>query len=254
MGDQQAALLGQGCTQKGEAKNTYGTGCFMLYNTGEEVVESTHGLLTTVAFQQAGQLPSYALEGSVAVAGLAVRWLRDNLGLIGDSSEVSELAGQVDRTDGVYFVPAFSGLFAPHWRSDARGTLCGLSAHTTKQHIARAVLEATCFQVMDIFEAMKKDSGSNPTQILVDGGMTVSEVLLQLQANILAIEVARPSMTEITALGAAMAAGSALGVWKLGEKMQGITVYKPAISESERERKMHRWRMALERSLGWIED
>jgi len=251
VGDQQAALLGQGCVSKGEAKNTYGTGCFMLYNTGTDIVHSTHGLLTTVAYQQEGCKASYALEGSVAVAGLALRWLRDNLGVIKNFEEAFELAEQVDRTGGVYFVPAFSGLFAPHWRSDARGTLCGLTAHTTKQHITRAVLEAVCFQVCEIFEAMKADSGTEPVQLLVDGGMTQSTVLLQLQANLMGIDVAKPAMKEVTALGAAVAAGVTAGVWQLGTKMNNITVYRPEIDEKERARKMGRWKMAVERSLGW---
>lgn len=251
VGDQQAALLGQGCISKGEAKNTYGTGCFMLYNTGHDIVQSRHGLLTTVAYQQEGATPNYALEGSVAVAGLALRWLRDNMGIIRDYSEAFQLASQVTRTDGVYFVPAFSGLFAPHWRSDARGTLCGLTGHTTKQHVSRAVIESVCFQVCEIFEAMKADSGSEPKKILVDGGMTQSSILLQLQSNLLGIEVHKPAIKEITALGAAVAAGVTAGVWSLGSKMEDITVYRPEVDDKERARKMARWKMAVERSLGW---
>jgi len=251
VGDQQAALLGQGCVNKGEAKNTYGTGCFMLYNTGTSLVHSTHGLLTTVAYQQEGHPATYALEGSVAVAGLALRWLRDNMGMISNFQEAFELADQVERTDGVYFVPAFSGLFAPHWRSDARGTLCGLTGHSTKQHVARAVLEAVCFQVCEIFDAMKEDSGSEPKQFLVDGGMTQSDILLQLQANLLGTDVAKPAIKEITALGAAVAAGVTAGVWQLGTKIEEITIFKPQIDEKERARKMKRWKMAVERSLGW---
>jgi len=251
VGDQQAALLGQGCVRKGEAKNTYGTGCFMLYNTGTDIVHSTHGLLTTVAYQQEGHPASYALEGSVAVAGLALRWLRDNMGMIKDFSEAFELASQVDRTDGVYFVPAFSGLFAPHWRSDARGTLCGLTGHSTKQHVSRAVLEAVCFQVCEIFEAMKADSGCEPSELLVDGGMTRSDILLQLQANLMGVKVAKPAMKEITALGAAVAAGVTAGVWRLGSKLDNLTIFSPQIDEKERARKMKRWKMAVERSLGW---
>jgi len=204
-----------------------------------------------MGYQQEGCPASYALEGSVAVAGLALRWLRDNLGMIKDFGEAMELAQQVDRTGGVYFVPAFSGLFAPHWRSDARGTLCGLTAHTTKQHIARAVLEAVCFQVCEIFEAMQADSGTEPVQFLVDGGMTQSSVLLQLQANLLGSQVAKPAMKEVTALGAAVAAGVTAGVWQLGTKMGDITVYSPEIDAKERARKMSRWKMAVERSLGW---
>jgi len=223
----------------------------MLYNTGKEAVTSTHGLLTTVAYQVEGEAASYALEGSVAVAGLALRWLRDNLGMIQDYAQAYELASQVERTGGVYFVPAFSGLFAPHWRSDARGTLCGMTAHTTRQHISRAVLEAVCFQVAEIFRAMVADSGCEPKQFLVDGGMTGSPLLLQLQANLLGCEVAKPAMKEVTALGAAVAAGVTAGVWKLGQKMGDITVFRSEIDEKERERKTKRWKMAVERSLGW---
>jgi len=251
VGDQQAALLGHGCTNRGEAKNTYGTGCFMLYNTGTDIVHSKHGLLTTVAYQQEGESASYALEGSVAVAGLALRWLRDNMGMIKDYQEAMDLAGEVEKTDGVYFVPAFSGLFAPHWRSDARGTLCGLTAHTTKQHIARAVLEAVCFQVCEIFAAMVADSGTEPQQFLVDGGMTQASLLLQLQANLLGTTVVKPAMKEVTALGAAVAAGVTAGVWQLGVKRGNTEEFRPQIDVSERERKMRRWKMAVERSLGW---
>lgn len=251
VGDQQAALLGQGCVSRGEAKNTYGTGCFMLYNTGEEIVHSRHGLLTTLAYQQEGHKPTYALEGSVAVAGLALRWLRDNMGMIKDFEEAFSLAAEVERTDGVYFVPAFSGLFAPHWRSDARGTLCGLTGHTTKQHVARAVIESVCFQVCEIVEAMQADTDTAPSRILVDGGMTQSELLLQLQSNLLGMEVHKPSIKEVTALGAAVAAGVTAGVWELGSKMEDIETFRPSIDTKERARKMKRWRMAVERSLGW---
>lgn len=251
VGDQQAALLGQGCVNKGETKNTYGTGCFMLYNTGQDIIHSSHGLLTTLAYQQEGQPPSYALEGSVAVAGLGLRWLRDNMGMIKDYEEAFELASQVDRTYGVYFVPAFSGLFAPHWRADARGTLCGLTGHTTKQHVSRAVIESVCFQVCEIFDAMKADSNTEPNKLLVDGGMTQSDVLLQLQANLLGVEVHKPSIKEITALGAAVAAGVTAGVWQLGSKMNHIRSFRPEIDDKERARKMKRWKMAVERSLGW---
>jgi len=251
VGDQQAALLGQGCVNKGETKNTYGTGCFMLYNTGQDIIHSSHGLLTTLAYQQEGHPPSYALEGSVAVAGLGLRWLRDNMGMIKDYEEAFELASQVDRTYGVYFVPAFSGLFAPHWRADARGTLCGLTGHTTKQHVSRAVIESVCFQVCEIFDAMKADSNTEPQKLLVDGGMTQSDVLLQLQANLLGVEVHKPSIKEITALGAAVAAGVTAGVWQLGSKMNHIRSFRPEIDDKERARKMKRWKMAVERSLGW---
>jgi len=187
----------------------------------------------------------------VAVAGLALRWLRDNLHMIDNFSEAYQLASEVDRTGGVYFVPAFSGLFAPHWRSDARGTLCGLTGHTTRQHIARAVLEAVCFQVAEIFQAMVADSGCQPKQFLVDGGMTASPLLLQLQSNLLGCDVAKPAFKEVTALGAAVAAGVTAGVWRLGTKMEDVTIFRSEIDIKERERKTRRWKMAVERSLGW---
>lgn len=255
VGDQQAALLGHGCVRPGQAKNTYGTGCFMLYNTGTSPIDSSSGLLTTVAYQQEGEPATYALEGSIAVAGQAVRWLRDNMGIIKESSEVTTLAEEVETTGGVYFVPAFSGLFAPHWKSDARGTICGMTAHTRKHHLARAVLEAVCFQTKEIFQAMASDSGVDLESLLVDGGMTASSLLLQLQADILGVEVKRPKMAEVTALGAAVAAGVGVGVWKLGvedlEREKGLEVIQPNIGEEERGRRMDRWNMAVQRSLGW---
>ncbi|KAL1915008.1 uncharacterized protein VTP21DRAFT_7713 [Calcarisporiella thermophila] len=257
LGDQQAALVGQKCFQAGDAKNTYGTGCFMLFNTGTEPVLSTHGLLTTVAYQFAGSEPHYALEGSVAVAGSAVKWVRDNLGLIKEAHEIGELATKVPNTGGVYFVTAFSGLFAPYWRDDARGVLVGLTQYTNKYHIARATLEAVCFQTRAILDAMNLDSGKELTGLKVDGGMTNSDVCMQLQADILGIEVDRPEMRETTALGAAFAAGIATGVWKSLSELtsintEGQTLFKPQISGEEREAKYKDWQRAVEKSLNWV--
>ncbi|MCL4125198.1 UNVERIFIED_CONTAM: hypothetical protein GTU68_062180, partial [Idotea baltica] len=225
LGDQQAALVGQMCLTKGQAKNTYGTGCFLLKNTGTQIVQSEHGLLTTVAYKLGKNAPTtYALEGSVAIAGAAVRWLRDNLGIVKSSAEIEPLAKSVKDSGGVYFVPAFSGLYAPYWRADARGVICGLTQHTTGAHLARAALEAVCFQTREILTAMQKDSGIAISKLLVDGGMTVNDTLLQLQADLAGVPVVRPSMTETTALGAAMAAGAAEGiaVWDL-QKLSPLT-------------------------------
>ncbi|KAF2354130.1 Glycerol kinase [Trinorchestia longiramus] len=255
LGDQQAALVGQMCLSRGQAKNTYGTGCFLLYNTGSQIVWSTHGLLTTVGYQFGPGSPVvYALEGSVAIAGAAVRWLRDNLGILEKSSDVEALAAKVKDTAGVYFVPAFSGLYAPYWRSDARGTICGITQGTTSSHIARAALEAVCFQTREILDAMQKDSGITITKLLVDGGMTANDLLLQLQADLAGVPVVRPSMLETTALGAAMAAGAAAGiaVWDLDSLTPLATdTFRPAILEDEREGRYERWCMAVERSMGW---
>ncbi|CAH1795884.1 unnamed protein product [Owenia fusiformis] len=210
LGDQQAALVGQACFKRGQVKNTYGTGCFMLYNTGSEAVMSEHGLLTTVAYKLGKDAPvCYALEGSVAIAGAAVRWLRDNLGIIEKSSDIEKLASTVESPHGCYFVPAFSGLFCPYWQPDARGTICGLTQFTNKAHIARACLEAVCFQSRELLDAMNQDSGIPISSIQVDGGMTENTLLMQLQADLAGIPVVRPSMPETTALGAAMAAGNA---------------------------------------------
>ncbi|MDP9418013.1 MAG: glycerol kinase GlpK, partial [Actinomycetota bacterium] len=214
LGDQHAATVGQVCFDAGQAKNTYGTGNFLLLNTGSELVRSERGLLTTVAYQLADGPPAYALEGSIAVTGSAVQWLRDQLGVIGDAAESEALARQVDDTGGVCFVPAFSGLFAPYWRSDARGTIVGLSRYTTKAHLARATLEAIGYQTRDVVEAMRQDSGVDLDVLRVDGGVTANALCMQLQADILGVPVSRPEVAETTALGAAYAAGLAVGFWR----------------------------------------
>jgi glycerol kinase len=214
LGDQQAALFGQTCFAPGEAKNTYGTGCFMLLNTGEKSVQSRFGLLTTVGYKIGDQPAVYALEGSIAIAGSLVQWFRDNLGLIKESHDIEDLARTVKDNGGIYFVPAFSGLFAPHWRSDAQGLITGLTHYVHKGHIARAVLEASAFQAREIFEAMEKDSGIHLTTLKVDGGMVANELLMQFQADILDIPVVCPKNRETSVLGAAYAAGLAVGFWK----------------------------------------
>jgi glycerol kinase len=256
LGDQQAALFGQACFTPGESKNTYGTGCFLLFNTGTEIVRSRHGLLTTVAWQRGGDPPLFALEGSIAITGALVQWLRDNLGLIASSAEIEELAGRVEDCGGVYFVPAFSGLFAPHWRSDARGVIVGLSRFANRAHIARAALEATAFQTREIFEAMEKDS-SLPIRVLkADGGMTVNGLLMQFQSDLLGVPVVRPRIRETTALGAAFAAGLSAGFWQ-AEELPSIwredRRWEPRMDAEERERRLRLWRKAVTRSLDWVE-
>ena len=256
LGDQQAALFGQACFGPGESKNTYGTGCFLLFNTGARVVRSRHGLLTTVAWLREGEPAVYALEGSVAVAGSLVQWLRDNLGLITSSAEVEPLAAQAEDCGGVYFVPAFSGLFAPHWRSDARGVIVGLSRFAAKPHLARAALEATAFQTLEVFEAMARDSGIDIRVLKADGGMTVNELLMQFQADILQVQVVRPRVRETTALGAAFAAGLSVGFWQQ-EELSGLwredRRWEPRMSAEEREKRCALWRKAVARSLDWVE-
>ncbi|XP_029832359.2 glycerol kinase isoform X1 [Ixodes scapularis] len=257
LGDQSAALVGQLCFNIGQAKCTYGTGCFLLYNTGLEIVQSNHGLLTTVAYKLGPNRPvQYALEGSVAIAGAAVRWLRDNLSIINSSSEVEKLALTVNSSHGVCFVPAFAGLYAPYWQPDARGIICGLTQFTTKAHIARATLEAVCFQVREILDAMDSDTGVALKQLLVDGGMAVNELLMRLQADLLGICVVRPQMSETTALGAAIAAGAAEGinVWSLdSNKFPSVTtdVFEPSILPTERESRYAKWKDAVRRSMHW---
>jgi glycerol kinase len=255
LGDQQAALVGQTCFDPGESKNTYGTGCFMLLNTGTTPVPSRCGLLTTVGYQIAGSPAVYALEGSVAVAGSLVGWLRDNLGLIQKSADVEPLARTVADNGGVYFVPAFSGLFAPHWRSDARGVVAGLTAYATKGHLARAVLEATAYQTRDVLDAMRQDSGVAPTTLRVDGGMSVNDLLMQFQADVLGVPVVRPAVTETTALGAAYAAGLAVGFWRdaveLRANWRADRTWEPKMSADEREGLHRKWLAAVERSFGW---
>mmetsp|Transcript_136 Transcript_136/g.178 ORF Transcript_136/g.178 Transcript_136/m.178 type:complete len:507 (+) Transcript_136:16-1536(+) len=260
VGDQQAALIGHGCFEKGEAKNTYGTGCFMLFNTGTDKVASTHGLLTTVGYQLGPSEPLiYALEGSIAVAGAAVKWLRDNLNVISQASDMDKLASQVKDTGGVYFVPAFSGLFAPYWRDDARGVIIGLTQYTEKTHIARALLEAVAFQTKEIVVAMEKDSMQKLKKLRVDGGMTASRILLQFQSDILGISVVRPSNSESTVFGAAYAAGLAIGLYQKQIFMEKVfpgreqtgEIFNPQISEEERSKRFSVWKRAVEKSFDW---
>ncbi|CAO3682651.1 unnamed protein product [Rhizopus stolonifer] len=258
IGDQQAALLGQKCFDRGEVKCTFGTGAFMLFNTGKEPIQSTHGLITTVAFQL-GKDAYYALEGSMAVAGSSLRWLRDNLRLINTMEEVSEMAEHVSDTGGVFFVTAFSGLFAPYWRDDARGTMIGLTTYTTKYHLARATLESMSYQARAILESMNKDAGVPLRVLKVDGGVSNSNVAMQIQADILGIPVERPAMRETTALGTAIAAGLAVGVWKSvhdldNVNVDGVSDFQPHLSESQREERYDIWQKAVKTSLHWKDD
>lgn len=258
LGDQQAALFGQTCFLPGEVKNTYGTGCFLLLNTGKEIVHSDNGLLTTVAYQIANDEPVYALEGSVAIAGALVQWLRDNLGIIEQSSEIEVLANSVENNGGVYFVPAFSGLFAPHWRSDARGVIAGLTRFANKGHLARATLEAAAYQTRELLEAMRRDSGVDLLSLKVDGGMVDNELLMQFQADILGISVVRPEIRETTALGAAYAAGLAVGFWESQEQLNknwhAQKTWQPRMPEEQKEALFAHWKKAVERSLGWVDE
>ncbi|XP_073801865.1 glycerol kinase isoform X1 [Danio rerio] len=258
LGDQSAALVGQMCFKDGQAKNTYGTGCFLLKNVGTKPVMSDHGLLTTVAYKLGRDKPAcYALEGSVAIAGAVVRWLKDNLGIIQTSTELEKLAADVGTSYGCYFVPAFSGLYAPYWEPSARGIICGLTQFTNRSHLAFAALEAVCFQTREILDAMNQDSGINLSQLQVDGGMTSNRLLMQLQADILCIPVVKPSMPETTALGAAMAAGAAEGVsvWSLNpEDLTEVTSekFEPQINpEAESELRYARWKKAVQRAMNW---
>ena len=257
LGDQQAAMVGQVCLKAGEAKNTYGTGNFLLLNTGEDLVRSKNGLLSTVCYQFGESKPVYALEGSIAVTGSAVQWLRDQLNIIDDAKEVETLARQVEDNGGVYFVPAFSGLFAPYWRSDARGVIAGLSRFNTKAHIARATLEAICYQSRDVVDAMEKDSGVHLNVLKVDGGVTANELCMQIQADVLGVEVSKPVVAETTALGAAYAAGLAVGFWKDPEDLranwQEDKRWSPTISDEDREKGYAGWQKAVERTLGWVD-
>jgi len=257
LGDQHAALFGQTCFDPGQAKNTYGTGCFLLLNSGEEPTRSEHGLLTTLGYKIGDAKPVYALEGSVAITGALVQWLRDNLEMIQESAEVEELANQVEDNGGIYFVPAFSGLYAPYWQSNARGVIAGLTRFITKAHIARAVLEATAFQTKEVLEAMEKDTGIKLASLKVDGGMVNNELLMQFQADILNVPVIRPTITETTALGAAYAAGLAVGVWKdqedLRDYWQEDKVWTPAMEEIERDRQYKGWKKAVKRSFDWVD-
>ena len=255
LGDQQAALMGQACFTPGEAKNTYGTGCFLLMNTGETPVSSTSGLVTTVAWQLGEHKACYALEGSIAVTGALVQWLRDNLGLIRTSGEIETLAASVADNGDVYFVPAFSGLYAPWWRADARGVIAGLTRYATAGHIARATLEATAYQTLDVIEAMQLDSGIPISTLRVDGGMVVNELLMQFQADILNVPVLRPRTIETTALGAAYAAGLAVGYWDGTDDLVrnwGVThTWTPAMTRDRREALTGSWHKAIARSFDW---
>jgi len=255
LGDQQAAMVGQACFSRGESKTTYGTGNFALLNTGEEIVRSRHGLLTTLCYQFEGQPAIYALEGSVAVTGSAVQWLRDQLGIIESASEIEGLAASVEDNGGVYFVPAFSGLFAPYWRSDARGVIVGLTRAATKAHIARATLEAICYQTRDVLDAMTQDSGVALREMRVDGGITANALCMQIQSDIMQIDVVRPEINETTALGACFAAGLATGVWKSVEELKAkwreSARWHPT-KESPLATAGHRtWKRAIERTLDW---
>jgi glycerol kinase len=257
LGDQQAALVGQTCFEPGEAKNTYGTGCFMLMNTGHQPVSSTAGLITTVAYQLGEEPPHYALEGSIAIAGALVQWLRDNLRLIDKSSDIEALARQVQDNGDVYFVPAFSGLFAPYWRDTARGAIVGLTRYANRGHIARAALEAVAYQTRDVLEAMEKDSGIPIKELRVDGGMVANELLMQFQADQLGVPVVRPRVTETTALGAAYAAGLAVGFWSSrAELVRNWGVerrWHPTMSANERNKGYAAWQKAVQRSFDWVD-
>jgi glycerol kinase len=257
LGDQQAALVGQTCFNVGEAKNTYGTGCFLLLNTGNEPVASRHGLLTTVAYQIRGEKPVYCLEGSIAIAGALVQWLRDNLGLIAAAPDVETLARTVPNNGGAFIVPAFSGLFAPYWRSDARGVIAGLTRFVNKGHLARAVLEASAYQTLEIVEAMNGDSGVALSSLKVDGGMVANELLMQFQADILDVPVIRPAVTETTALGAAYAAGLAVGYWSDSDELRHNwavdKTWEPQMDPAERQKGIGDWKKAVARTFNWVE-
>ncbi|MDR3462747.1 MAG: glycerol kinase GlpK, partial [Beijerinckiaceae bacterium] len=258
LGDQQAALFGQACFEPGEAKNTYGTGCFVLMNTGETPVASKAGLITTLAYQRGGEKPVYALEGSIAVTGALVQWLRDNLGLIRDSAEIEALARSVSDNGDVYIVPAFSGLYAPHWNERARGIIAGLTRFADKGHIARAALESTAYQTRDVLQAMATDSGIAIPELRCDGGMAQNDFLMQFQADILDLPVLRPAMTETTALGAAYAAGLATGYWRDTDEIEAYwkvdTRWRPTMNADVRQRLVRSWDKAVKRALDWTED
>jgi len=257
LGDQQAALFGQTCFSVGEAKNTYGTGCFMLLNTGTKPVQSKNGLLTTLAYKIGEHKAVYALEGSIAITGALVQWLRDNLGLIQKSADIEQLANTVEDNGGIYFVPAFSGLFAPYWRNDARGAIVGMTRYVNKGHIARAALEATAFQTREVLDAMNKDSGVKLKALKVDGGMVFNNTLMQFQADILGVPVIRPTVAETTSLGAAYAAGLAVGYW---EKVEDLRAnwgkdheWHPQMKSAQREKLYAGWKKAVTRTFAWVE-
>jgi glycerol kinase len=257
LGDQQAALFGQTCFSAGEAKNTYGTGCFMLLNTGEKIVPSKSGLLTTLGYKIGNQPAVYALEGSIAITGALVQWLRDNLGMIEKSPDIEALASTVEDNGGVYFVPAFSGLFAPYWKNDARGVIAGLTRYVTKAHIARAVLEATAWQTREVLDAMNADSGVPLTALKVDGGMVFNNLLMQFQADVLGVPVIRPVVAETTALGAAYAAGLAVGYWAavedLRENWAKDAEWYPKMDAAKREAEYGQWKKAVTRTFAWVD-
>jgi glycerol kinase len=257
LGDQQAATVGQVCFSPGEAKNTYGTGNFMLLNTGTELVRSSNGLLTTVCYKFGDDAAIYALEGSIAVTGSAVQWLRDQLGIISGAAQSEALARQVEDSGGMYFVPAFSGLFAPYWRSDARGAIVGLSRFNTNAHLARATLEAICYQSRDVLEAMEQDSGVHLDVLKVDGGVTANDLCMQIQADVLGVSVSKPVVAETTALGAAYAAGLAVGFWsstdELRENWNEDKRWDPQWSDEQRSTGYAQWKKAVERTLDWVD-
>lgn len=257
LGDQQAALFGQTCFDVGEAKNTYGTGCFMLLNTGTQSVQSKNGLLTTLGYKIGDAPAVYALEGSIAITGALVQWLRDNLNIIQNSSEIETLANTENDSGGIYFVPAFSGLYAPYWRSDARGVIVGLTRYINKGHLARAVLEATAYQTREVLDAMNKDSGVDLKALKVDGGMVFNNTLMQFQADILGVPVIRPKVAETTALGAAYAAGLAVGVWQKVDDLRSnwgrLAVWEPQMDAEQREKLYAGWKKAVTRTFDWIE-
>lgn len=257
LGDQQAATVGQVCFEPGEAKNTYGTGCFMLLNTGEQMVHSQNGLLTTLAYRFGKEKPVYALEGSIAITGALVQWLRDNLQLIDTSPEIENLANSVEDNGGVYFVPAFSGLFAPYWRADARGAIVGLTRYANRGHIARAALEATAFQTREVLDAMNADSGVELKSLRVDGGMVTNDLLMQFQADVLGVPVTRPMVPETTALGAAYAAGYAVGFWEDKQAMRhnwkADKTWQPDPDSPARDELFSQWKKAVTRTFDWVE-
>lgn len=257
LGDQQGALVGQTCYSPGEAKNTYGTGCFMLLNTGSEIVPSPSGLLTTVAYGVEESQATYALEGSIAITGAAVQWLRDNLKIIENAAETEEIARGIGDAGGIYFVPAFSGLFAPYWDMSARGVIVGLTRYVRKEHLVHATLESICYQTKDVLEAMQKDSGVELAALKVDGGAVKNNYLMQLQADILGVEVVRPTVGETTALGAAYAAGLATGFWQSLDDLRANwdvdRVFKPRWDEARREKGYAGWKQAVERARGWVQ-
>ena len=258
LGDQQAATFGQAAFDPGESKNTYGTGNFLIFQTGEEIVHSKNGLLTTLGYKLGDQPARYALEGSIAVTGSLIQWLRDQLGIISSAPEVEKLAESVDDNGGVYFVPAFSGLFAPHWRPDARGAIVGMTRYVNRGHIARAALEATAFQSREVLDAVNADSGVDLAELKVDGGMTANDALMQFQADILGVPVVRPVVAETTALGAAYAAGLAVGFWDnlddLRANWQEDKRWEPNMDDGERERELRLWKKAVTKSMDWIDD